>query len=462
MVSGWFLLLGAACCLVTGSASRGTPAAARYWRLAAIALIVLATIALLRLDEESARAIARYSYDHGWYENRRWVQAPVAAALLALAIAATWRLDRATRALGRRERVAGWFTMALIALVAMRVVSFHGADYILGAIVAGGVSAGGVMSAAALAGVVASAVVRIGRSFALPWRPQRMDAALAASCGAVIVLALLTGETALAPEQPLVGVPDVGLAAGTAMFVVGASMNSQPQQLEWALPVGAEVEQAWLYWAGEHTGRHGDASIDVDGQSFGGVAVGGPTYFYTWFDRVNASAFRADVTHLVGGASGALSVGGLDFNVASNGVGLVILYVAPGAPTHFELREGLDLAFGGFDPPRDAVANQVFQFTPSPEPRTATLSLMVSAVDALESGKLRPSVIEVECGGRTYEFLDRLGLSGGGWELLQMQIAVPAGTSALTVRLISEDRTGANLSPASFAWVFAGLQLPSP
>ena len=459
MVPGWFLLVGAVCCGLTASVARGGPQVSRYWRLVAFGLILLAAIVLLDIDERAARAIARYSYEHGWYENRRWVQAPFAVALFAVATLTAMRLDRASRTLGCAERVAGLLTMILAALSALRVVSFHGADYLLGFDVVGGISAGALLSASAVGGVVVSAAARIGRGAAPSFRLQRTEAALAMSGLAVVVLALLTGETSLAPEQPLHAVAGAPAPVEGAIFAVGAPMSSQPQQLQWRLPAGAEVQRAWLYWAGEHTGRHGDATIEVDGNPHSGEPVGGPTYFYTWFDRVNASAFRRDVTELVHGASGALSVSGLDFNVASNGVGLVVLYDDPGVRTYVELRDGLDLAFGGFDPPRDKVADQTFQFASSPAPRIATLSMMVSAVDALESGRVRPSVIEVDCGGSTHEFLDRLGVSGGGWELLQLDVAVPAGASSMTVRLLSEDRNGADLSPASFAWVFAGLQL---
>jgi hypothetical protein len=85
---------------------------------------------------------------------------------------------------------------------------------------------------------------------------------------------------------------------------------------------------------------------------------------------------------------------------------------------------------------------------------------MVSGVDSREGDQLRPSLIEVTAGSQTYEWPDLLGAETDGWTSLTLPVQVPAGVDSLQVRLLSEDRTGTGLTPVSFVWIMAGLDVP--
>lgn len=448
-----FLALALLC---FAAATSSAPKARATWYACALALAVVACVRLWALDDAAARSIARYSFHHGWYENRRDFQGPVVAALLLVGVLALLVVRRRLVAQGALETVAGAATLVLVALSTVRTVSFHDADFLLG-YDHDGLSPGVVIEALAVLclGIVAS--LRVGQSW--PMTFERRHFAAAAAGVAVLGLAFVPRESGLAAEQPLVAIDDASVALADGFAVAGTALaEGASGTLAYELPDGATILRAFLYWGGEHTGTSGDPTIVVDGEEIIGERFAGPTYFYTWFDRVNESAYRADVSGLVGNDGEELTVSGLDFEVPATGAGLLILYELPVTSGPIDVRQGLDLAFSGFKGSRHAIEPVVFPVEPSMVSREATVTLMLFAIDARTDGALRPSVIDIRAGDTERTYLDPLGRSADGWDLLTFDVTIPPQADSVTVDVRSEDRSGANLSPVSFALLFAGLE----
>jgi uncharacterized repeat protein (TIGR01451 family) len=205
----------------------------------------------------------------------------------------------------------------------------------------------------------------------------------------------------------------------------------------------------------------GDNTIVINGNDVSGKLIGGPTFFS--FGRYN-SAFRADITDLglVNAGTNTITVDGLDFSSQANGAGVFVIYDDGTGITEIGLRDGVDRAYLNAPEPRNLTVPQTFNFPPTSEDRTATLSLFVANVLwCAPCDRVAPNSIEVTTGGVLTVFSDLLKSNGGKeWDSVNLPITIPAGADSLTVQVFSRDDNNTGETPASLDWILAGLMVP--
>ena len=130
--------------------------------------------------------------------------------------------------------------------------------------------------------------------------------------------ALADGTEFLA--QPL-GIPS---GPGTGVSVGGVGLDGGAATMNVTVPAGASVVQALVYWSGEYRSSDDD-SLTIDGVPVTGTLIGGPTNF---FSDVLFTTYRADVTGVIPVVPGLNSylVDGLNYDVSSSGVGMVVIF----------------------------------------------------------------------------------------------------------------------------------------
>ena len=271
---------------------------------------------------------------------------------------------------------------------------------------------------------------------------------------------LLAATPVLADGSEQLGAPSVSIAANGRAHYVGTGLFTQPNTIDVSLPSGAEVVQVLAYWDGLDAPADSQGATDtilLGGVPVTGDRVGGGTNFYKQY---YVSSYRADVTELalVAGGETTLTVEGLDYSYANNGLALVII---TDDERTFEVRDGLDYAYSGFGAPYDQTEPVVYTFDPADVAREATLGLIVGGVDAA-----RPSVVEVRVDGAlTIEALDLFDSNlGPQMDAHTLELTVPAGATEVSVQLLSEDRGGAftGNKVASMTWLHSSLSMDAP
>jgi len=129
--------------------------------------------------------------------------------------------------------------------------------------------------------------------------------------------------------------------------------------------------------------------------------------------------------------------------------------------------DGNDIAFAGFQPPRNTTVPQTFTFDPADQERAASLTILVGSVhdpspipNPSGNQKNRPNVLQVETGGQVTRLADPLGDREPEWDSGTVEVTIPAGATSLTVSYLSEyDQTGD--LPASLVWLAAALSVPT-
>lgn len=264
---------------------------------------------------------------------------------------------------------------------------------------------------------------------------------------------------AFADGTEVLGPPSISIAEGTGFVAAGVGLRDvQPGNIDITVPAGASIEQVLLYWEGQMTTNvPGDNSILVDGNPVTGTLIGGQTFF---FSDAYSSCFRADITSLgvVNNGANSIPISGLDFDRVNNGAGIVVIYDEGGDKAEIGIVDGIDLAYHAFPSPRDVTVAQTFTFAASPNARLANVILFASSVS---DGGHRPSSIEVTVGGTVHVFSDKFNNSDGPeWDTVNdLQVAVPAGVTSVTVQAFSRDDLGSGDDPASFAWLCGGLNI---
>lgn len=259
------------------------------------------------------------------------------------------------------------------------------------------------------------------------------------------------------------------LARGTGSVVAGTGMIQQPGSVTVEVPEFATVEQVLLYWEGFMINEvPGDATIVVDDGAttteITGTLIGGPAYFFT---GAFASAFRADITELglVGPGTSTLTLSGLEFTMANNGAGVIVIFDDGSAEAIIDVRDGVDLAFIDFLEPRHSTLPVGYTFSPMGSDSTAMLSMFFASVSGTVSGgAIRPTSIEITTSGSgtpTPTVLSNVldSLDGEEWDSFTIAVNVPAGDSMLEVQVFSRDDLGTGEMPASFDWNAAAFAL---
>ncbi len=269
-----------------------------------------------------------------------------------------------------------------------------------------------------------------------------------------------TGGSGLGAKNgtEVLGPPSITIASGTGLAEGGVGMvgvNSALLTVD--VPAGTQVIQALLYWAGGTTTGSGDNEISLDGNLVQGELIGGPVLFFGSYEFL---AYRADVTALglVNAGLNTLTVADFDFTGTTldenNGASILVIY-DNGTEASITLRDGLDMAYFGFEPTLDATVPQVFSVDPESVDRVAELTIIAASV-----GENRPSVIKVTTSAGDQIFEDVLGsVDGLTWDSLILAVDVPAGSEEVSVQIISTPSTDPR--GASLGWVAAGLALQS-
>ena len=273
---------------------------------------------------------------------------------------------------------------------------------------------------------------------------------------AVAGLAAIAGIGLLMPSSPAgadgtetLGPPSIPIASGSGVVTEGTGMFFQPATVAIAVPTNATVEQALLYWQGEHKGLPDD-TIVVNGTQVTGARIGGPTNFY---GDVFSTSFRADITSLDAVHAGPNNVvlDGLSFDTGNNGASIVVIYDDNSGPAEIGVRDGNDNAFQGFQGALQTTAPQTFPVTAASFDRQAQLDLLVGSVDSD-----RGSVVRVTTGGVVREYDNLLGdTDDREWDDVTVEFTIPANASTVRVEILSVDVNGK--LAASLTWVAAIL-----
>lgn len=287
--------------------------------------------------------------------------------------------------------------------------------------------------------------------------------------GAGLMLASVP-SVAGADGTETLGPPSIVVASGTGVAVGGVGLFTQPASFTVTVPDDAVVKQVLLYYeAGHHpgdvSGDTPDHDVQINGVVVSAQLIGGPTFFY---GDVQTATHRADVTALgfIHPGTNTVVVNGLDADEVDDGAGVFVIYEQPGRSVQLGLVDGNDIAFVGFESPRDATVPQTFTFEPAAVDRVASLTLLTGSVhdpaptpNPSGDQKNRPNFVEVTSGGRVTRLADPLGDQAPEWDAGSIDVIVPAGATSLTARYLSEfDETGD--LPASLVWLGAALAVP--
>lgn len=134
-----------------------------FWRVMAGVLVVLGLCRLADIQVLMTDVGRQLAYADGWYSVRRPLQAAgILGILLSTGLVITWLRPRLQR-LQSPEAAALLCMMALCALIAVRVVSLHQIDRLLGIRLLG-VQLGWLAEVAALGGIAATALWQFVRA----------------------------------------------------------------------------------------------------------------------------------------------------------------------------------------------------------------------------------------------------------------------------------------------------------
>ena len=277
------------------------------------------------------------------------------------------------------------------------------------------------------------------------------------------------------------GDPEITISPGSSLLVAGTGMNSQPGTIAFTLPAGAIIKQVLLYWQEwfgicEGCPGAGDSTIVLTphGSEISGVLIGGGNNVgYTAFHPVT---YRADITAygvVVPGAN-SFAVSGLSMlGIRPDGAGMVVIFDTPGSnPATLKVRDGSDTALLGLAGDLAVTVPQTFTYTPAPVARSAEISLFVSSIDGGAGNSVRITFSDGTVALYNTAFANNDGLR---WDSVVLPVSVPAGTTSVTVEVISGGVTGDCIElgrpplpdevvcpgvPSSLVWLFVGVRIP--
>jgi hypothetical protein len=287
---------------------------------------------------------------------------------------------------------------------------------------------------------------------------------------AVAVLAgLATATAALADGTETLGTPSVPIADGTDVVVAGTGTQQHvntPASFGVDIPAGSSVEQVLVYWQGQTSADSGavsglpDATISVNGNSVTGTLIGGPSnpFFHEEF-----WTYRADITGLglVTAGANTLTVSDMNFQTelfgptGNKGAGAVVIYDDGSSSTVVGVRDGNDYAYAGFPEPYRSTVPQTFSFASADSARAGSLGVLAGEVLDHDFTGVQGNVITGAFDtGQTFTLVNELqSHQGDEFDARNFPITIPAGASALTVRLLSD---GGDV-PASMLWLTGTL-----
>jgi len=273
------------------------------------------------------------------------------------------------------------------------------------------------------------------------------------------------------------------------------------------LPAGATIIEAWLYWNGSDTGNapeddpglfvpnpgnppDGDPTVTLQALPAGAATqvasvtrIGGPAF---WITSDFSYAYRADVSPIVTGNGSYRLAGVNNLDNYINGAELVLVYRdTTRDPYYFGIAEGLDLAEGNSSPSSGPGTKAVvYQFEPAEIARTAQVTVFLGGAGFSADGEtsfwyrsdiaanlpITPtdtSIISDPLATEVPNPFDGFnnqatsgtptGASGGYWDSVTFNVAIPAGDSWLAVQVESQDTTP---TLDRIEWVGAVMNMP--
>lgn len=298
---------------------------------------------------------------------------------------------------------------------------------------------------------------------------KKIPSAGLAAAALLAATSLAAGHRAGADGTERLATPSIPIAAATAVAIGHTGLFVEPASLTVTVPADAVVKQVLLYWEtghrpGDASGDTPDATVIVNGVEVTGTLIGGPTPFY---DTVQSASFRVDVTarNWFRPGTTTVTIDGLDSDEVSDGAGVIVLYDQPGVRATTVVRDGNDIAFAAFEPPRDTTVAQTVTFAPAPSARTARLTMFVASIHETApeaDARPRPATLLVTSGSSTVRienpFADNRELEFDG---AVFEVTIPPGATSLTTQLLSEGPPPDALA-ASLVWVAQTVTVPEP
>ena len=291
---------------------------------------------------------------------------------------------------------------------------------------------------------------------------------------AVLAITLSTGMAYAATLSQNGTLSQVGTGltiaeAGVGLEGLGAGTKSI------MIDIGGPVQAAILYWAVRDRPCPDDGAtctiplqpyqnqaLIFDGHSITGTTLGSKLQRVgTVGQRINNIGYRADVTRVVQAAGQGLQAftitDGDTANHSSlrlNGAGLVVLYTDASDPIVYEVIafDGLNFAFGRVDKPAPAQVTKPVTFTYASSATTRMADFVTFTAGGTPD---RPNRIDIS---NNLSLVNQIvGIDGVGWDTLQREIDIPAGSSSTIVQVFSEPF---DERPDSLLWQFAALRIP--
>ncbi len=257
--------------------------------------------------------------------------------------------------------------------------------------------------------------------------------------------------------------PSIGHFDGTDWVLGGVGLsNGLPGVINILIPDGVAIKRVFAYWEGQAATADEQGDLDtvtIEGLPVTGARIGGPTQWETPEDRFSSS-YRADITRLgllVNGAN-VIDVSGLDFSLSNDGLGLAVAVDDGVTAAALSLKDGNDTAFFDWSPPLDTTVPVTYSLAPFATDHEVSLGFMVGSVGHF------PTVIDIQFNGLPgIRLNDVLGSNNGPeWDAFEFDFLLPAGTSSVTVQILSEDSGDgqfADEKPASLVWVASTFTL---
>jgi hypothetical protein len=278
-----------------------------------------------------------------------------------------------------------------------------------------------------------------------------------------LLSSLAAGGSLLADGNETIGAPGLPLARGNVIFAAGIGLGmNQPGTIVIDIPDNVDVEQVLLYWGLRTLADDSTALLN------GSITVNGPLIGTSpTFGSVSRPyVHRADITDLdlIGPGRNEVRVAGLRVtgeNAMADGASIVVIG-NDGGSASIQVLDGCDFAYWDLGGALRSTMRQKLMFEPAGFERQGQLILLVGDHTPPDPGdNQRPSTLEVAIeGGQSRVFHDPLtGRDGPSWDTLSIPLTIPAGSTRVDAQLFSETRTGSQLSPSSFFWLFAALRI---
>lgn len=297
---------------------------------------------------------------------------------------------------------------------------------------------------------------------------------------AILLIVAIPMALVWADGNETLGTPGITIEQGSGYVAAGTGLNTQPGNIDVDVP--GNVVQVLLYWADRFDTKGvavpaGDNEVTVNGIPVVGTEIGfappipgGNPKGPGGTGDIAAVAYRADITGLGLISTGLNSLEIDDFSTDGSGfedgAAIIVIYDDGIVSSQIDIRDGADVAYLYSSVPAAVeMVPQIFTFPAAGFSRTAVLTLLAGDVQWEPGVRERTSEIDIQVDGapalvngvQNSPLVNALrSLAGDQFDVLTVEVAVPAGATEISVQPIS---TGSD--PASISWIGAALSAPS-